>query len=137
MLKKQLTILLAALLLCLGAAPVKVDARQEGAEARQSEKVKESVAKRGTGQKARVTVELRDRSKVRGYISSAGEDDFVVTDQKTGQETRVAYGEVSRLSGRGMSKGAKIGLIIGIGVGVTALAFGLAIKDGLEGFGRQ
>ena len=117
--------------------PLKVAARQESPEARQSEKVKAEVARRGTGKKARVTVGLRDRSLVKGYISSAGEDDFVVADPKTGRETKIAYGEVSRVSGRGMSKGAKIGLIVGIGAGVTALAFGLAIKDSLEDFGRQ
>lgn len=137
MFKKHSALLLAALLVCLGVAPVKVDARRQASEARQSEKVKAGVAKRGTGEKARVTVELRDHSKVKGYISSAGSDDFVITDPKTGQESRLAYSEVRRVSGRGMSKGAKIGLIVAIGAGVTALAFGLAIKDGLEDFGRQ
>jgi len=137
MFRKISAVMLAALLPCLGVAPLRVHARQDASDVRQNEKVKASVAKRGTGEKARVTVELRDRRKVKGYISSAGENDFAVTDPKTGQETRLAYKEVSRVSGRGMSKGAKIGLIVGIGAGVTALAFGLAIKDSLEDFGRQ
>jgi hypothetical protein len=135
--RKISAVLLATLLLCLGIAPVRAHARQDAPDARQSEKVKASVAKRGTGEKARVMVELRDNRKVKGYISSAGADDFVVTDPKTGQETRLAYGQVSRVGGRGMSKGAKIGLIVGIGAGVTALAFGLAVKDSLDDFGRQ
>ena len=136
MTKKFSAALLATLLLCLCLAPVRVEARQDASDARQSDKVKASVTKRGTGEKARVTVELRDRRKVKGYVSAAGEDDFVVTDPKTRQETKIAYDEVSRVSGHGMSKGAKIGLIVGIGAGVTALAFGLAVKDALDDFGR-
>ncbi len=136
MFRKHLAILLATQLLCLGVLPARVEA-QAVAGAGQAAKVKAGVAKRGTGEKARVTVELRDRRKVRGYISSAGEDDFVVTDPKTGQETKVAYDEVGRVSGRGMSKGAKIGLIVGIGAGVAVLAFGLAVRESLDNFGRQ
>ena len=137
MCKRHLALLLAINLLCLASLPVRVEARQEGTEAARVAKVKANVAKRGTGEKARVNVELRDRRKVRGYISSAGENDFAVTDPKTGQATTLAYDEVSRVSGRGMSKGAKIGLIVGIGAAVTALAFGLAVKDSLDDFGRQ
>jgi hypothetical protein len=137
MFKKHLALLLAATLLCLASLPVRVDARQEGAEATRAAKVKADVSKRGRGEKARVTVELRDHRKVRGYISSAGENDFAVTDPKTGQATTLAYGEVSRVSGTGMSKGAKIGLIVGIGAGVAALAFGLAVRESLDNLGRQ
>jgi hypothetical protein len=84
MFKKQTSVLLAALMLCLGVAPLKVVAGQETAEARNSTKLKAEVAKRGMGQKAHVTVELRNRRKVKGYVSSVGEEDFVVTDPKTG-----------------------------------------------------
>lgn len=136
MFKHHVALLLATTLLCLTALPVRVEARQEGAEAARAAKVKADVAKRGTGEKARVTVELRDGRKVRGYVSGAGENDFAVTDPKTGQATTLGYGEVSRVSGRGMSKGAKIGLIVGIGVGVAALAFGLAVRESLDNLGQ-
>ena len=137
MFRKHLALSLAINLLWLASLPLRVEARQEGAEAARTAKVKAAVAKRGTGEKARVNVELRDGRKVRGYVSGAGENDFAVTDPKSGQATTLGYGEVSRVSGRGMSKGARFGLIVGIGAAVTALAFGLAVRESLENFGRQ
>jgi hypothetical protein len=137
MFRKHLALSLAINLLWLAALPSRVEARQEGAEAARAAKVKAAVAQRGTGEKARVTVELRDGRKVRGYVSGAGDNDFAITDPKTGQATTLGYGEVTRVSGRRMSKGAKIGLIVGIGAGVAALAFLLAVRESLDNFGRQ
>lgn len=95
------------------------------------EKIKANVAKRGVGEKARVKIKLQDGTKVHGYISQAGEDNFVVMDSKTGQTTTLAYRDVSEVKGKaGLSTAAKIGIGVAIGVGVAAAAVGLAINSG-------
>ncbi len=71
------------------------------------------------GEKVRVTVKLRGTSPVKGYISRAGGDNFVVTDKKSGVDTTIAYGEVVSVN-RQRSTAAKIA----IGVGIGAAAFG-------------
>jgi len=82
------------------------------------EQVKAEVFKRGTGEKARVKVKLRDGSEVRGYISKTNEDSFELRD-KSGKSVTIAYADVISVRKLGLSKGAKIG----IGVGVAAAAF--------------
>ena len=86
----------------------------------QTAKVKAQVAKRGVGEKARIKVELRDKKEVKGYVSQAGDDAFVVADAKTGASTTVSYRDVAEVKGKGLPLAAKIG--IGVGIGVVVLA---------------
>nr|MBA3320024.1 hypothetical protein [Pyrinomonadaceae bacterium] len=93
------------------------------------EEIKARVIKRGTGERARVNVKLMDGTKLKGYISEAGEESFVLTDAKTKQTTKLAYTEVKEVKGRGLSRAAKIGIGVGIGVGAAAVVVGLAFRN--------
>jgi hypothetical protein len=126
MLKKCLSLALAILLFHFSSMPV-FAARQGGQDARQAAKVKAKIAKRGVGEKAHVTVRLQNRTEVKGYISQAGEDSFTITNSKTGQATTIAYTDVREVKGKGLSKGAKIALYVGAGVGIVLVTLGLLI----------
>jgi hypothetical protein len=89
---------------------------KEEKQVRYAEKVKTNVLKLGTGESARVKVKLRDKTKLEGYISSADEDGFVVTNPKTRVATEVAYPQVKSVQGQNLSTGAKIA----IGVSIAA-----------------
>ena len=87
------------------AAPQSPAARQVPSAA-EREKVKAAVAKVGSGLKARVKVTLRDGTKLRGFISRIGEDDFelVSTDEGSiGRAHAIKYEDVLKLKGRGVS----------------------------------
>jgi hypothetical protein len=119
MFKKFLSLLLVAALAqtaALAQAPARPGADKE---ARQAEKVRAGILKLGTGPKARVRLELRDKTELEGYVGEAGSDSFTVADAKTGGTTRVDYAQVAKLKGRGMSTGKKVA--IGVGIGVAAL----------------
>ena len=91
------------------------------------EQVKAVVAKRGIGEKAKVKVKLRDGSKLKGYISQAGEDSFTLADSRSGQTRTVAYVDVSEVKKPGgLSLAAKIGIGVGIGIGGLAILYGIA-----------
>ena len=77
---------------------------------------KADVAAVGIGREARVSVKLRQGKKLKGYISQAGEDSFVVTDSKTGSATSIAYADVAEVQ---RQKGLSTGKAILIGVGAT------------------
>jgi hypothetical protein len=83
-------------------------------EAKQVEKVKQKITKVGAGEKTRVTVELMNSQKVKGYVSKIDEDSFVVTDPETQASTKVAYRDVVHLSGKGLSKTVKIVIVAGV-----------------------
>lgn len=98
-----------------------------------TDKIKATVAKRGTGPKAKVTVKLKDNTKLKGFVSQSGSDSFTVTDAKTGQVRTLAYTDVAEVKKQGgMSMAAKIGIGVGIGLGAVALfaAIGCATSDG-------
>ena len=81
-------------------------------EGKNPERVKAEVLKRGTGEKAKVKVKLRNGSEVRGYISKADQDTFDIHGKNNANVT-LAYADVLSVRKPGMSRGAKIGIAAG------------------------
>ena len=105
------------------------------AQSAASDKVKAEVAKRGTGPKAKVTVKLKDKTRLKGYISNASSDSFTLSDSKTGQVRTLAYSDVAEVKKQGgMSLAAKIGIGVGAGVGALALLYAIGCSGDRGGF---
>ena len=85
------------------------------------EKVKTEIAKLGTGPDARVEIKLRDKTKLKGYISEVGDQSFAVVDKKTRSTTTVTFAQIKQVKGNNLSTGAAIAIGIGIGVGIIVL----------------
>ena len=123
MLTKPLSILLAVLIATFGAARTasagEISTKEAQRRAALEAKVKDGIAKLGVGRDARIKVHLRDKTKVAGYVSRAGDADFTVTDLDTGRATEVAYGDVTKVKGNNLHTGWKIA--IGAGVLLTIL----------------
>ena len=91
------------------------------------ERARAGVKKVGVGRDARVEVKLRDNTKVKGYVSAAGEDSFTVIDQKTGATRTVAYADVTHVKKPGGGLSTRTWVIIGAAaaaaviVGVTVV----------------
>jgi len=83
-------------------------------------KVKAGIAKLGTGPDARVELMLRDKTKLRGYISEASEERFSVVDDKTGATTAILYPQVKSAKGNNLATGEAIGIGLVFGI-ITAL----------------
>lgn len=119
--RKLLSIVLIGLLVFF-AASVQTPAQSSGQdEARAFEKIKAKIAKLGVGEKARAQIKLRNGQKIKGYISSNGQDDFAFADRKSGATTTVKYADVVEVKKPELSTGAKIAIGVGIGVGVLAI----------------
>ncbi|HEX8851853.1 MAG TPA: hypothetical protein VF754_00120 [Pyrinomonadaceae bacterium] len=103
-------------------------------EAQMAEKARARVARIGVGRDARVEVKLRDKTKLKGYVSDAGADSFTVMDSKTGASRTLAYADVAQVSkqGNGLSTRTKaiIGAAVATGVVVTWLIVKPALCDG-------
>lgn len=88
-----------------------------------AEKVRGEIRKLGTGPDAQVKLELRDKTKVEGYVSEANDTDFKVVNPKSGTSTTVAYPQVRKAKGNNLSGGVKIALTIAIVAAVTFLTY--------------
>jgi len=128
MLKQILCLALAGLLvnLAAGASPVHAASKDEE-QARFAEQVKAGVAKLGTGADARVEVRLRDKTKLKGYVSEAAGEHFVVADPKTGAATAVAYSQVKQVRRKDRPTGVDAAITIG-GVFGLLIVVGLLIR---------
>jgi len=82
------------------------------------EQIKLQVTKLGVGDKARATITRKDGAKVKGYVYSAGDDEFIIRDRKTDAPTTIRYADVARVQpDKGHSTAKHLSLGIGIGVG--------------------
>ena len=94
------------------------------------ERAKRNVARLGVGSKAKAVITLNDRTKVKGYIYSVGDDDFVIRDSKTDSPTTVRYADVLAVNDKS-SKDLLIGLgaaAIGAAIFVLVITRGAAIR---------
>jgi hypothetical protein len=123
MVKKYLSLVLVALLAhAVSAAPALAESKVEK-DVKLAWKVKQGVANLGIGRDARVTVKLRDKTKLTGYISEVKDESFMVTDLKTGVATDVAYPDVTQVKGNNLSTGAKIAIGAAIVGAIILLIF--------------
>ena len=114
--KKTITLLTMTLLLNFAVA---TNIFAESKEAKFTEKVKTQITKLGSGQDARVKIKLKDGSKIKGFVSEIGDNQFVVTEIKTGRTTTVPYSGVKQVQGNNLSTGVTI--LIGLGVLIAAV----------------
>lgn len=130
MFKKSLSVALCGAMILMLAAPPAIAKSKAEKEAHFTAKVRAGVAKLGVGPDTRVEVKLRDKTKLKGYISEATADAFSITDPKTGTTTVVAYPDVTKVKGNNLSTGATIAIAVGLAVGATILVLYLMYLAG-------
>lgn len=121
-------VLIGLMLLFINLQSIKAQTNN-GGNAANVEKIKAKITKRGTGEKARVNVKMLNGTKVKGFISQAGDDSFSLTDSKTKQTSTLAYSDVAQVKGTGLSTGAKIAVGVGVGVGITAVVLAVVARN--------
>ncbi len=123
MFKKYLVMSLIVLMFNLaGGRLLFAQTQDDDKSAKLTAKIKTKVAKYGTGEKSKVKVELRNQTKIKGYISTIEDNSFTVTDKKTGTATKIEYAQVKKvMNGNGLSTAGKIGIAVGIAVPLAIL----------------
>lgn len=104
-------------------------ARSQTGDSQKTAKVKAEVARRGAQKKAKVKVKLLNGEEVKGQIDRTDDNGFTITQDKTNKQIQMSYADVAEIKGRGgLSTAAKIGIIVGISVGVLIIAAIVAVK---------
>ena len=126
-----LSLMLVALL-AQGFNATPIFAAQVNNDAEALEKVRLKVAKLGLGDKARATVRMKDGTKIKGFVTQAGANDFTLRDRKTGEPTLILYRDVLKVEdnrGHSTLKNILIGAGIGAGAFVAVMAIIFATLD--------
>lgn len=113
MFKRVMALALVGLLYVVGVVPAYAGSKEDK-EARFAAKVKDGIRKLGTGPDARLEVKLKDKTKLKGYVSETADDSFVIVDEKTGTASRVTYPQVKKVKGNNLSTAAEIALGVGV-----------------------
>jgi hypothetical protein len=120
MLKRQLVLTLGVLVMNLALSTSLFAATDNDKVAKQATKVKANIARLGTGRDARIEVQLRDKTKLKGYVSQIKDSSFFVVDDRTGTEAEVPYSQTRQVKGHNLSTGAKIAIAVGIIAAIIA-----------------
>ena len=94
----------------------------------------------GMGHKAKVTVRMKDGTKVKGFVTQAGANDFTVSDKNTGQPTLILYNDVLKVEdnrGHSTLRNVLIGVGVGAGALLAILVIALVVIVGLEMISRR
>ena len=120
---KRISCLLSLLLLLTPLAQTFAAGQKTKTKTNNVDHVKRNVAKLGVGSKAKVTITLHNDTKVKGYVYSAGDEDFVVRDRKTDAPTTIRYADVYKVDDNRGHRNSMLALIfVGIGAAVTLAA---------------
>ncbi|HEX4950117.1 MAG TPA: hypothetical protein VFZ34_25855 [Blastocatellia bacterium] len=121
-------ILAGALFLSFVGVPSVTAKTKEEKAAEFAAKVKREVAKLGTGPDAQISVKLRDKTKLSGFVSKIGEESFFVTEANTGATTEVPYPNVTQVKGNNLNAGVIVALSVGITLAVLFI-LAYALRD--------
>ena len=94
----------------------------------QSVKIKTDITRRLRDAKTNVAVRLRNGSELKGRITQAAENMFTLK-EKTGTQRDISYADVTKVKGRGLSKGAKFGILTGIIAGAVIIGALISLKN--------
>lgn len=128
MLKKTLALALVALLTTTQGG-VKALAAPQAKDADSPESVRASVERAGLGEKARVTVRMKDGAERKGYVAERRDAEFVLRDRKTDQPAIIRYEDAARVHvdhGHSTARNTAVG--VGIGAGGLLLALALILN---------
>src|SRR6266404_2570776 len=126
---KIVSMVLSALLLLAPAAQTFAAGQKTDKQKSPIEQIKIKIAKLGVGEKARATITTRDGAKTKGFVYSAGEDDFVMRDRKTATPTTIRYADVAKVDGsRGHSVARNVLIICAIGTAIVLASVYFAIR---------
>jgi hypothetical protein len=122
--RKIIAVLIAMLLSCSWGAVFAKEPKSRQKEVLTVDEVKAKLSRIGLGDEARLTVRLKNGSKVKGYITIVGQNEFVVYSTKDAIPVRIAFSDVEKIEDNrpGFAKSLARSVAIGAGVGAGIIA---------------
>jgi len=91
-------------------------------------KVRAEIVRRFRDERRNVTLRLRNGSELTGRITQAAENWFSLKEKTNGTQRDISYADVTKVKGKGLSKGAKFGILTGIIAGAVIIGALISLK---------
>jgi small nuclear ribonucleoprotein (snRNP)-like protein len=122
------SILLALLLILMPIGPL-VQGQQPSTDSSLAARIKAEITRRHLGDKLNVTIKLRNGSELKGRITKTSDNMFTLKEDKTRSQRDIGYTDVARVKGRGLSKGAKFGILTAIIAGTVVIGALISLRN--------
>lgn len=129
MLSKMVSVVLVALLLH-GSIAAQTQPQSPSQPLTKMQQVLHKAQDKDKAVKVTLNKKIDNQSKFTGKVSEISDTGFVLTDQKTGKPMTLAYADVQQVNQKGMSKGAKIAIVVVAGIVIAAIIVGYTITGG-------
>jgi len=91
-------------------------------------KIKADIVRRFREGKTNVTLSLSTGSELTGRITQAAENWFRLKEKRNGIQREISYADVTKVKGKGLSKGAKFGILTGIIAGAVIIGALISLR---------
>ena len=126
MFKKLLSFALIGLILNLALySTAKADVNLEK-DAKFAEQVKANIAQLGRGKDAKIKIQLRDGTKLKGYVSEAKDNSFILVSEDNGISKEIPYPQVQKAKGKNSKTGSRIFAVAAVIGLLVLLSYGAA-----------
>ena len=126
MFKKLLSFALIGLILNLALySTAKADVNLEK-DAKFAEQVKANIAQLGIGKDAKIKIQLRDGTKLKGYVSEAKDNSFILVSEDNGISKEIPYPQVQKAKGKNSKTGSRIFAVAAVIGLLVLLSYGAA-----------
>ena len=123
--KKLLPVLL---MLVLVLSPISRSALAQQLTDPAAVKIKADIVRRFREGKTNVTLSLSTGSELTGRITQAAENWFRLKEKRNGIQREISYADVTKVKGKGLSKGAKFGILTGIIAGAVIIGALISLR---------
>jgi len=103
----------------------------ESQEQRHAATIKTQIQANSAKKKSRIKVRLQGGAEIKGYVGEWNDESFTLREQDGTMHT-VKFAEVRRVDKAGMSKGAKIAIVVVAGVAIAAVVLALVVRHELN-----
>lgn len=102
-----------------------------------ADKARMEIAKAGVGKDARVEVELKDKTKIKGYVAAVEAEAFTVFESNTSRTRSIAYSDVTKVSRKTNGFWTPTKMITAGAVGAGLIITWIVVKPALCDGGAQ
>lgn len=105
-----------------------VRSQQLTASDAESNRIKTEIIRRVKNQNSNVTIRFRNGNELKGRIIGTSENMFTLKEDKSRHHRDINFSDVVKVTGGGLSRGAKFGILTGILAGAVVIGALMSLK---------
>ncbi len=94
-----------------------------------AENVQSLLRSLGTGPDSHVELQMRDNTRVKGYIIASSEESVILSDRSNRNSVVVPISDIQKVKGYNLSTGQKVAIGVGVGAGIALVVLWIWLEN--------